>query len=332
MINSLHNKNFISLNDYEKDTIYALLKFSQQLKSKREQGLRGTSLNNKHIALLFEKNSTRTRGAFEAAIFEEGGVVSFIDAKLSQFGKKESVEDSAKILGCYYDAISYRGSSQQMAYDLAKYAGIPVYNALTNEDHPTQILADLLTLQEVLPHKPLHKLKITYVGDTKNNLVKAWMSAAAKIGFHFVAYGPKELHPDNIRVEKLNIEAMTNGGKIEITDDINFLNSSDVIYTDVWISMGEECDVKAKITLLKNYKVTSKMLQQTNNPDILFMHCLPAFHNFDTEMAKDHYNNGIDICEVTDEVFRSDNSIVFKQAENRLHTIKALLIATIGAI
>lgn len=329
MINNLYNKSFISLNDHNKDTIYDLLKLSYNLKKNRKQGVKGSSLNGKHIAILFEKNSTRTRCAFEAAIFEEGGAASFIDAKLSQFGKKESAEDSAKVLGCYYDAISFRGHSQQFAYDLAKYSGVPVYNALTDDDHPTQILADLMTIQETIPNKPLNTIKIVYVGDTRNNMVNAWMSAAAKIGFHFVAYGPKELHPNPITVEKLNTGAIIHGGKIEISDNIGSLKDADIIYTDVWVSMGEKCDVKAKSSLLKNYKVTSQMLERTDNSNIIFMHCLPAFHNLETEVAKDYYNNGIDICEVTDEVFRSANSVVFQQAENRLHTIKALLVATL---
>lgn len=329
MINNLYHKSFISLNDYDKDTIYDILNLAHALKAKRKEKRKGSSLDGKHIALLFEKNSTRTRCAFEAAIVEEGGIVSFINAKVSQFGKKESAEDSAKVLGCYYDAISFRGHSQQFAYDLAKHSGVPVYNALTDDDHPTQILADLMTIQEATPNKPLNELKIVYVGDTKNNMVHAWMSAAAKIGFHFVAYGPKELHPDYELVKELNSEAETHGGKIEISDDNNCLANADAIYTDVWVSMGENCDVAYKVALLRKYKVTTQMLEQTNNQNVIFMHCLPAFHNLETELAIEYANADIDICEVTDEVFRSANSVVFQQAENRLHTIKALLVATL---
>lgn len=327
---NLYHKSFISLHDYSSDTIYGLLDLALSLKTKRNNKIKGELLQGKNIAILFEKNSTRTRCAFEVAIAEEGGYSSFINSEFSQVSKKESAEDSAKILRCYYDAISFRGYSQQFAYDLVRHSGIPVYNALTDLEHPTQILADLMTIKEHISHKALNKIKIAYVGDTRNNVANAWIAAATKIGFNFIAIGPKELHPSPSKISELNSEATKNGGLINATENIDEIINADVIYTDCWVSMGEEAKTDERIKLLQKYQVTTEMLKKTKNDNVLFMHCLPAFHDLETEVAQDNYNKGLNICEVTDEVFRSRHSVVFQQAENRLHTIKALLVATLN--
>lgn len=330
---SLYNKSFLSLLDFTANEIYYLLDLATKLKLKRKQGIPGNLLQGKNIALLFEKTSTRTRSAFEIGVIEEGGYPSFIDISSSQFGKKESVEDSAKVLAGYFHAIEFRGYAQKTVEDLAKYSGIPVYNGLTDEDHPTQILADLLTIQEKLPHKPLSEIKVAYIGDTRNNMANAWMYGCAKLGMHFVGFGPQELHPKDEFMNKALAAANKNGAKIEISSDPLCLKNADVIYTDVWVSMGEEHELQKRASLLKDYKITPELMNATQNPNTLFMHCLPAFHDDHTlavKKASEEY--GIDIKEVSDEVFRSKNSIVFEQAENRLHTIKALLVATLSPL
>jgi len=328
---SLYNRSFLTLLDFSEAEIKFLLDLSLQLKRKRKNGINGTLLQGKNIALLFEKTSTRTRSAFEIGIIEEGGYPSFIDVSSSQFGKKESVEDSAKVLAGYFHGIEFRGYAQQTVEDLAKYSGIPVYNGLTDEDHPTQILADLLTIQEKLPSKPLSQIKVAYVGDTRNNMANAWMYGCAKLGMHFVGYGPKELHPTKEFIDKAKVNAK-NGTSIEISDNPDCLIGADVIYTDVWVSMGEEHELQKRAQLLQNYKITPELMAYTQNPDVIFMHCLPAFHDDHTaivQKAKDEF--GIDIKEVSDKVFRGKNSVVFEQAENRLHTIKSILVATLAA-
>lgn len=327
----LYNRSFLTLLDFSQADIRYLLDLSHQLKRDRNKNIRGNSLNGKNIALLFEKNSTRTRLAFEVAIAEEGGYASFIDVSNSHFGKKESVADSAKVLARYYDAIEFRGYSQQFVIDLAKYSGIPVYNGLTDDDHPTQILADLMTIEEKIKHKPLSEVKVVYVGDTRNNMANAWMYGCAKMGMHFVAYGPKSLHPDSAVVENARKIATESGAVIEVTDDETNLAGADVIYTDVWVSMGEEAEIANRARLLKDYQITMDMLRKSNNPQVIFMHCLPAFHEQENKFVKQAYEQfGVDICEVTDEVFQSCHSVVFDEAENRLHTIKAVLVATLG--
>lgn len=328
---NFYNRSFLSLFDFTATEIHYLLDLAAQLKKKRNEGIAGNLLKGKNVALLFEKASTRTRCAFEISIVEEGGYPSYIDILNSQFGKKESVEDSARILASYYHGIEMRGYSQETVQKLAQYANVPVYNGLTNEDHPTQILADLLTIREHIPHKPLSNLKIVYVGDTRNNMTNAWIYGCAKLGVHFVAYGPKELRPDSVLLDKVAKCGKQSGARIEVSDDIDCLKDADVIYTDVWVSMGEEDKLASRAKLLKNYKITMDMLNRTNNPQVLFMHCLPAFHNFETSFAKDALDKfGVDIREVDDEVFRSKHSVVFNQAKNRLHTIKAVLVATLN--
>lgn len=326
----LYNKSFLTLLDFSAEEIYYLLKLAHELKSRRKQGFMGNTLHGKNVAILFEKSSTRTRCAFEISVIEEGGYASFIDISNTQFGQKESVEDSAKVLSGFYHAIAYRGYSQRTIEKLAHYSQIPVYNGLTDDDHPTQILADLMTIQEHLD-KPLFKVKIAYIGDTRNNMCNAWMYGAAKLGMHFVAYGPKELAPNQLILNQVRSIAIVSGGRIEISSDVNILLGADVIYTDVWVSMGEEDQILNRANLLKDYQVTIDMIKATHNPNVLFMHCLPAFHDNATNFIKNVQNTiGIDICEVSNEVFHSDHSIVFEQSENRLHTIKAILVATIG--
>ncbi len=328
---NLFKKSFLSLLDFKADEINYLLQLAHQLKRKRNEGKAGNLLRGKNIALLFEKNSTRTRCAFEVGIIEEGGYPSYIDVLNSQFGKKESVEDTAKVLGSYYHGIELRGYAQETVQKLAEYSGVPVYNGLTDEDHPTQILADLMTIQECLPDKPFSEIKIAYVGDTRNNVANAWMYGAANLGMHFVAYGPKELHPDEKILAKANEYALKHNATITVSDDSSCLAGADVIYTDVWVSMGEESKLVARANLLKDYRITMDLLAHTKNPDVLFMHCLPALHDSETRFVKEAFEKyHVDIREVTDEVFRSKHSVVFQEAENRLHTIKAVLVATLN--
>jgi len=325
---NLKGRSFLTLKDFTQKEIRYLLDLSHELKAKKLRGDTNKTLIGKNIVLLFEKASTRTRCAFEVAALDEGAGITFLDQKSSQIGKKESIEDSAKVLGRFYDGIEYRGFEQSIVEDLAKYSGVPVYNGLTDTDHPTQVLADMLTMEEHI-NKPLNKIKLIFCGDIRNNMSNALMIGAAKMGMHYVCYGPKELVLDINTLNYVTKLAKQTGAVIEITDNPNCLKNADVIYTDVWVSMGEEDKIKERVELLSPYKVTRQMLEATNNTDILFLHCLPAFHDFKTDMAKECIGQGIDICEVEDEVFRSKNSKVFDQAENRLHTIKAVLVATL---
>ncbi|MDR2168377.1 MAG: ornithine carbamoyltransferase [Clostridiales bacterium] len=326
---NLKGRSFLTLLDFEPAEIRYLLDLSHNLKAKKRSGIIGDSLLRKSIVLLFEKSSTRTRCAFEVAMFDEGGCVTFLDSNSSQMGKKESLEDTAKVLGRYYDGIEYRGFEQKVVEDLAKYSGVPVFNGLTDVDHPTQILADMMTIEEHV-NKPLNKIKVVFCGDIRNNMSYAWMIGAAKMGMNFVAYGPDELKVDLGIFEAAFELAAKNGGKIEVTSDENCLTDADVVYTDVWASMGEEEQIPDKVRMLAPFRVSAGTMSRTGNPDAIFMHCLPAFHDFETKLAKDMMELGHDIREVTDEVFRSKNSVVFDQAENRMHTIKAVLVATIG--
>jgi ornithine carbamoyltransferase len=262
---------------------------------------------------------------------EEGGYASYIDIATSQFGYKESVEDSAKVLAGFYDAIEYRGYAQAIVSELALHAQIPVYNGLTDEDHPTQLLADLLTIAEHLPEKNFSQLKVAYIGDTRNNMCNAWMFAAAKLGFQLVGYGPKSLWPNEATLALAASHAKESGALIEFSDNPAILANADVIYTDVWVSMGEEAELVKRIELLHNFQVNRALLLQTKNPKVLFMHCLPAYHDFKTTLVQNTYEQtGLDMREVSDEVFRGPHSVVFQQAANRLPSIKALLVATLN--
>jgi len=328
MVN-LKGRSFLTLMDFTKEEIRYLLDLSHDLKAKKKAGIFNKSLKNKNIVLLFEKTSTRTRCAFEVAAFDEGAHVTFLDSQSSQMGKKESLADTAKVLGRYYDGIEYRGFKQSVVEDLAKFSGVPVWNGLTDVDHPTQILADLMTIEEHIP-KPLNECKVVFCGDIRNNMAYAWMYGCAKMGMHFVAYGPEELKHDENILNMVNEIALESGGKIEICHDDSCLDKADALYSDVWASMGEESLIAERVKLLSPYRITKEMIDSTNNPDVIFMHCLPSFHDFETSTAKTQMDLGNDMREVTEEVFLSKNSKVFDEAENRMHTIKAVMVATIG--
>ena len=328
---NLRGRHFLKLLDYTPAEIRYLLDLAAEFKRMKRNGVPHRYLEGKNIVLLFEKTSTRTRCAFEVAAMDEGAGVTFLDSKSSQMGKKETIADTAKVLGRFYDGIEYRGFKQSVVEELAENAGVPVWNGLTDVDHPTQILADMLTIEEHCA-KPLNKVKIVFSGDVRNNMSYAWMYGAAKMGMHYVAYGPQELAAeiDMEKVEKARAIAEETGGCIEISSDPECLKGADAIYADVWASMGEEAEIPERVRLLTPFKVTREMIEATGNPDCLFLHCLPSFHDFDTTMAAEQKELGYDSREVTDEVFLSRNSVAFDEAENRMHTIKAVIVATIG--
>lgn len=325
---NLKGRHLLTLKHFTPEEIKYLIQLSADLKAKKRAGIRGKLLEGKNVVLLFDKASTRTRCAFEVACFDEGANVTFLTN--SQMGKKESIEDTAKVLGRFYDGIEFRGFKQETVEELAKYAGVPVWNGLTDMYHPTQILADFLTVKEHV-FKPFNKIKFVYAGDARNNMGNSLMIGAAKMGMHFVALAPKELFPEESLVAEMREVAKETGAIIELTEDINAVKGADVIYTDVWVSMGEEHMFEERIKQLKPYQVNMDMIKKTENPDVIFMHCLPAFHDLMTEVGNDVYKqHGVTEMEVTDEVFRSRHSVVFDEAENRMHTIKAVMVATIG--
>lgn len=328
---NLKGRSFLTLMDFTPEEIRYMLDLAHDLKAKKRAGIYNDVLKGKNVCLLFEKTSTRTRCAFEVACLEEGAHVTFLDSKSSQMGKKESLEDTAKVLGRFYDGIEYRGYKQSVVEDLAKFAGVPVWNGLTDVDHPTQILADLLTIEEHVA-KPLNKIKVVFCGDVRNNMAYAWMYGCAKMGMHFVAYGPKELadQVDKDVLKRANEVAKATGATIEVCSDASCLKGADVLYTDIWASMGEEAQIPERVKMLTPYRVTMEMIKETENDDVIFLHCLPSFHDLETTMAKEQMDLGYDIREVTDEVFRSRHSKVFDEAENRMHTIKAVIVATIA--
>ena len=327
---NLKGKSFLTLMDLSAREIRYLLDLSHDLKAKKRAGLCGQMLKGKNIVLLFEKTSTRTRCSFEVAAKEEGGNVTYLDPGSSQMGKKESLEDTAKVLGRFFDGIEYRGFDQQVVIDLAKHSGVPVFNGLTDLDHPTQILADMMTMEEHLS-KPLKECKVAFVGDVRNNMAYAWMFGCCKMGVDFVGYGPRELidGADKSILAACQAEGQKTGADIRLSDDINDLKGADVLYSDIWASMGEEELIPQRARLLAPYRIDDSMLQATGNPNVLFMHCLPSFHDFETKLAKEWMDKGVDIREVTDEVFRGKHSVVFDEAENRMHTIKAVMVATV---
>ena len=328
---NLKGRSFLTLQDLSAAEIRYLLDLARDLKAKKRMGLHGEALKGKNIVLLFEKTSTRTRCSFEVAAREEGGHVTYLDPGSSQMGKKESLEDTAKVLGRFFDGIEYRGYDQQAVVDLAKYSGVPVFNGLTDLDHPTQILADMLTMEEHIA-KPLNRCKVAFVGDVRNNMCYAWMIGAAKMGMRFTAIGPEKLcrEVDPAIRDAAFAEARKNGGLIEISDNLDDVKDADVIYGDIWASMGEEDKMAERAELLSPYRVDEEVLRKTGNPDVLYLHCLPSFHDFETRMAKEWREKDIDIREVTDEVFRGKHSVVFDEAENRMHSIKAVLVATMA--
>ena len=325
---NLKGRSFLTLMDFSVEEVRYLLDLSRDLKAAKRMGLHNEVLKGKNIVLLFEKASTRTRCAFEVAALEEGAHVTFLDGNSSQMGKKESLEDSAKVLGRFFDGIEYRGYKQEAVESLARFSGVPVFNGLTDVDHPTQILADFLTIEEHVA-KPLAKVKLVFAGDIRNNMACALMYGAAKTGMHFVGLGPGELNPSPEILARVREAAQATGAQIELSDDPAAVQGADVIYTDVWASMGEEAQIPERVRLLTPYQVTMDLVRRTGNPDLVFLHCLPAFHDFETRLAKEMLAKGLDIREVTDEVFRSRHSVVFDQAENRLHTIKAVMVATL---
>ncbi len=326
---NLKGRSLLTLKDFTSEEIKYLLNLSMDLKNKKRAGIRGNLLERKNIVLLFEKASTRTRCAFETAVYDEGGQVTFLTN--SQMGKKESIEDTAKVLGRYYDGIEFRGFKQETVETLAEHAGVPVWNGLTDQYHPTQILADFLTIMEHVP-KALNKVKFVFVGDARSNMGNSLMIGAAKLGMHFVGVAPKKLFPSDSLVNEMKDVAEKTGAEIEFTDSIGAgVKDADVIYTDVWVSMGEEDQFEERIRLLEPYRVDKRLMDKTANPDTIFMHCLPAFHDLNTDVGKEiNKKFGITEMEVTDEVFRSPGSVVFDEAENRLHTIKAIMVATMG--
>ena len=328
---NLKGRSFLTLMDFTPCEIRYLLDLSRDLKAKKRAGIHEYNLKDKNIVLLFEKTSTRTRCSFEVAAHDEGAHVTYLDPGSSQMGKKESLEDTAKVLGRFFDGIEYRGFEQSVVEQLAKHSGVPVFNGLTDADHPTQILADMLTMEEHIA-KPLNKMKVVFPGDVRNNMCYAWMYGCAKMGMHFVGIGPKTLIDgiDQQILQEVNQVAAETGAKIEITDNLDAVKGADVIYGDIWASMGEEDLIPERVKLLTPFRVTKELMERTGNPDVLYLHCLPSFHDDQTIMAHQWKEKGVDICEVTDEVFRSKHSVVFDEAENRMHTIKAVLVATMA--
>ena len=329
---NLKNRNFLKELDFTPEEMKFLLKLSADLKTAKYAGTEQQMLKGKNIVLLFEKDSTRTRCAFEVAAHDQGAHVTYLGPSGSQMGKKESMKDTARVLGRMYDGIEYRGYAQTIVEELAKYAGVPVWNGLTNEFHPTQILADFLTMSEHC-NKPLNQISFAFVGDAKNNVGNSLMAGAAKMGMDFRAGAPKSCQPDKKLVEECKKIAKETGAKITITDDpIAAVKGVDFIYTDVWVSMGEPDHVWVeRIKLLKPYQVNAKLMKATGNPNTKFLHCLPAFHNRETKIGEEIFQKyGLDGMEVTEDVFESKNSIVFDEAENRMHTIKAVMVATLA--
>ena len=330
---NLRNRHFLKLLDFTPKEIKFMLDLSIDLKKAKYAGTEQQRLKGKNIALIFEKDSTRTRCSFEVAALDQGAHVTYLGPSGSQIGTKESMKDTARVLGRLYDGIEYRGYGQSIVEELAKYAGVPVWNGLTNEFHPTQILADFLTMMEHCD-KPLNKMAFCFMGDAKNNVANSLMVGAAKMGMDYRAIGPKSCQPSVGLVKQSREIAKETGAKITLTDDVaKGVKGVDFIYTDVWVSMGEPENIWAeRIKLLKPYQVNSKAIQLTGNPQVKFLHCLPAFHNRETKIGEKVYQTyKLDGLEVTEEVFESENSVVFDEAENRLHTIKAIMVATLGS-
>ena len=329
MVN-LYNKSFLKLLEFSVEEINYLLDLSTDLKAKKKAGEIMDVLKGKNIALIFEKTSTRTRCSFEVAAYDLGANVTYLDPSGSQVGHKESMKDTARVLGRMYDGIEYRGYAQKTVEELAEFSGVPVWNGLTDEFHPTQILADLLTMKEHTTKK-LSELKFCYLGDARNNMGNSLMIGCAKMGIDFRAAAPKECQPEDELVEICKQIAKETGAKITLTDNVDVaVKDADFLYTDVWVSMGEPAEVwESRIKLLKPYQVNKEVIEKTGNPDVKFLHCLPAFHNRDTKVGEQMYQKfGLEALEVTDDVFESEHSIVFDEAENRLHTIKAVIYAT----
>ena len=329
---NLRNRNFLKLLDFTPKEIKYLLDLSKDLKAAKYAGTETKRLKGKNVVLLFAKDSTRTRCAFEVAALDQGAGVTFLGPSGSQMGKKESMKDTARVLGRMYDGIEYRGFGQEIVEELGAYAGVPVWNGLTDEFHPTQVLADFLTIMEH-SNKPLNEVTLVYLGDARNNMGNSLMVGSAKMGMKFRAVAPKNLWPNEELVKKCKEIAKETGAVIEFSDDpVKGVKDADFLYTDVWVSMGEpEAIWEQRIKVMKPYQVNMEMIKNTGNPDVKFLHCLPAFHNRETTVGEEIFQKfGLEAMEVTDEVFESSHSIVFDEAENRLHTIKAVMVATLG--
>ena len=329
---NLRNRSFLKLLDFTPREIEFLLDLAAQLKQAKYSGTEQPRLKGKNIALIFEKTSTRTRCAFEVAAHDQGAHVPYLGPTGSQIGVKESMKDTARVLGRMYDGIEYRGFAQKTVEELAEYSGVPVWNGLTNEFHPTQILADFLTMREHVD-KPLKEVTYAYLGDARFNMGNSLLVGGAKMGMDVRIVAPKALQPAAELVAECRRIAEETGARITITDDVDAgVKGCDFIYTDVWVSMGEPDEVwKERIALLKPYQVNASLMERTGNPSCKFMHCLPAYHNLETKVGRDvHEKFGLDGVEVTEEVFEGKNSIVFDEAENRMHTIKAVMVATLG--
>ena len=329
MVN-LYKRNFLKLLDYSSEEIRYLLDLSIKFKKMKHEGIPHRYLQGKNIVLLFEKTSTRTRCAFEVAGRDLGMGVTYLDPGSSQMGKKESIEDTAKVLGRMYDGIEYRGYAQEIVETLAENAGVPVWNGLTTEYHPTQMLADIMTIEENFGH--LKGIKLVYMGDARNNVANSLMVVSAKMGIHFTCCGPKELWPSEELVSKCKQLAEESGAVINLTEDpMEASKDADALYTDVWVSMGEDASVwEERIKLLQKYQINKDIMNNAKE-NAIFLHCLPSFHDLKTTIGKEIYDKfGLKEMEVTDEVFTSSHSKVFDEAENRMHTIKAVMYATMS--
>ncbi len=327
---NLKGRNFLTLKDFTPEEIEYLVELSAEVKDKKKKGIPVDNYRGKNVALIFEKTSTRTRCSFEVAAHDMGMGVTYLDPQGSQIGKKESIADTARVLGRMFDGIEYRGFEQTIVEELAEYAGVPVWNGLTNEYHPTQMIADLLTIREHLGD--FKGLKFVYMGDARYNMGNSLMIACAKMGMHFTACTSKEYFPNEELVAQCQEYAKASGGTIALTEDVESgTKDADILYTDVWVSMGEPDEVWAeRIKALSPYQVNKKVMDNASDKAI-FMHCLPAFHDLKTKIGKEVYEKfGLSELEVTDEVFESDKSVVFDEAENRMHSIKAIMMATLG--
>ncbi|MGF1774685.1 ornithine carbamoyltransferase [Vibrio wakamikoensis] len=334
MAYNIRNRNFLKLLDFTPKEIQFLLDMSKELKSAKYAGTEQKNLVGKNIALIFEKASTRTRCAFEVAAFDQGAQVSYIGPSGSQIGHKESMKDTARVLGRMYDGIEYRGFGQAIVEELGAHAGVPVWNGLTDEFHPTQILADFLTMLEHGKGKQLHQIKFAYLGDARNNMGNSLMVGAAKMGMDIRLVAPKAFWPEQSLVDECQTIAHTTGATITLTEDVQAgVKDCDFLYTDVWVSMGESAEAwEERIALMKPYQVNMAMIEATGNKNVKFMHCLPAFHDDQTTIGKEIADKyGLNGLEVTNDVFESEYSIVFDEAENRMHTIKAVMVATLGS-
>ena len=330
MVN-LKGRNFLTLRDYSAEEIEYLLDLAAKLKKMKKDGVTDKCLEGKNVALIFEKTSTRTRCSFEVAAHDLGMGTTYLDPKGSQIGKKESIADTARVLGRMFEGIEYRGFGQEIVEELAKYAGVPVWNGLTNEYHPTQMLADMLTIREKLGR--LKGVKLVYMGDARYNMGNSWMIACAKMGMNFTACAPKEYWPDKELIKACEEYAAVSGATLTFEEDpVKATKDADVLYTDVWVSMGEPDEVWAeRIKALTPYRITMELVKNASE-SVIFMHCLPAFHDLKTTVGREIYEKfGLTEMEVTDEVFESEYSVVFDEAENRMHTIKAVMAATLGA-